>query len=272
MERLCDFDEECRNSRRNKAKGVAKSEQKMDRIKALPDSILIHIPSLLPARDAVRTLIIPSFGRLWTSIYNLDFDQCRYHDCSNNLSYGHKERSLLRFSELVRCVLALHQGPRIRKFRLHFEFSMSCQLDELMYLEPEERDSMTKTGVYAGEVNHWIEFALNRNAEILDLDLRHKKHGCVCTRFLKGTTGIYEITLLDVLRTASELSECDVRKDHAVQLVQFLLRKILVLQKLVIPAGSNNHSISVKELKEFSNKSLSFPRGSPRAVVLFSNE
>ncbi|KAK3446011.1 hypothetical protein EUGRSUZ_A01779 [Eucalyptus grandis] len=64
----------------------------------------------------------------------------------------------------------------------------------------------------------------------------------------------------------------DVGKDHAVQLVQFLLRKTSVLQEHVVSAGPNDHSISVEELKEFSNKSSTFPRGSPRAVVLFSNK
>ncbi|XP_056158358.1 putative F-box/LRR-repeat protein At3g28410 isoform X2 [Syzygium oleosum] len=175
MEPRRDFDEEDGISRRNRAKGVvAKDEQGVDRIKDLPDSILIHILSLLPARDAVRTLIIPSFGRLWTSIYNLDFDWCLDHDCSNSSPWhcSYDEGTLLRFAEFVRRVVALHQGPRIRKFRLHFEFSIDHQLDELMSLElePEELAIMIRTGGLAGEVNRWIEFAVNRKAETLDLD------------------------------------------------------------------------------------------------------
>ncbi|XP_048127392.1 putative F-box/LRR-repeat protein At3g18150 [Rhodamnia argentea] len=174
MEQILDFDEEYGISKRNKGKGVVKSEQEVDRIKDLPDSILIHILSLLPTRDAVRTLIIPSFGRLWTSIYNLDFDWCLYHDCWDNspLHYRDDESSLSRFAEFVRHVLALHQGSRICKFRLRFEFSIDRQLDDLMYLElePEELEVMIRTGGLAGEVNRWIEHAVNRNAEILDLD------------------------------------------------------------------------------------------------------
>ncbi|XP_030462401.1 putative F-box protein At1g49610 isoform X1 [Syzygium oleosum] len=172
MERSCDFDEEYGVGRRNEAKGVvARDEQEVDRIEDLPDSILIHILSLLPTRDAVRTLVIRSFRRLWTSVYNLDFDWCLYHDCSNNSSLRYyQESSLLRLAELVRHVLALHQGPRIREFRLHFEFSIYHPLDELMFLEPEKQDITIRTGGYAGEVNRWIEFAVNKNAEILDLD------------------------------------------------------------------------------------------------------
>ncbi|KAF8043248.1 hypothetical protein BT93_A1557 [Corymbia citriodora subsp. variegata] len=174
MEQRSDSDGEYGISRRNKAKGIEQNEQEVDRIKDLPDSILIHILSLLPARDAVRTLIIPSFGRLWTLIYNLDFDWCLYHDCSSNSSwqYSYDESTLSRFAEFVRRVLALHQGPRICKFRLHFEFSIDHQLDELMSLElePEEQEILIRTGGLAGEVNRWIEFAMSRNVEVLELD------------------------------------------------------------------------------------------------------
>lgn len=175
MEQRRDFDGENGTSRRTRAKGIAQSEPGVDRIRALPDSILIRILSLLPARDAARTLVIPSFGRLWTSIYDLDFDWFVYHDCSGNSSWhccSYDEGALSRFAELVRRVLALHQGGRIRKFRLRFEFSIDRQLDELMplELEPEELEIMIRNGGLAGEVNRWIEFAASRNVEVLDLD------------------------------------------------------------------------------------------------------
>ncbi|XP_030521928.1 putative F-box protein At1g49610 [Rhodamnia argentea] len=511
MEQRRDLDEDYGISRRNKAKGVVENEQQVDRIKDLPDSILIHILSLLPTRDAVRTLIIPSFGGLWTSIYNLDFDWCLFHDCSDNLLCGYEGCGLLRFAEFVRRALALHRGPKICKFRLRFEFSIYHLVDELMSLEPEEQSIMIRTCgarlTYAGEVTRWIEFAVNRNAKILDLDFmacgslsptKYELPGFVLQssfltelklvscdvnssakivmralkvlylkeidlndvpimNFLDGSPELESLTVLDchglrelncashklksvmiappgcaepsvkvacpniksldisgwiellelenlsslqdasvdcydcftsehmeyydVLKILEELHQVkvltmhhqailfltvwestnlpcpsnswqhlilrtmltkwhlpgiakllrsslclemldihiipgevpsivaqedwlplyniregnywdsqdgsfgcltdslrivkisgDITKDHAIQIVQFLLRKALVLQKLVICTGPNDCSMAAEELKEFSDKLLSFPRGSPQAVVLFSDE
>lgn len=68
----------------------------------------------------------------------------------------------------------LTKVPRFANSAFIFEYLMYHLSDELMFRKPEEQDIMIRTGgarsIYAGEVNRWIEFAVNRNARILDLD------------------------------------------------------------------------------------------------------
>ncbi|KAK4714328.1 hypothetical protein R3W88_020235 [Solanum pinnatisectum] len=143
-----------------------------DRFSGLPDAILIHILSLLPSKDVVNTMLIRRFHHLWPFIHTLNFDQCMWpgHICG---SYARASRPIYdeKYVNFVRHVLLLHKGPTIHKFCLKFHFrsfyefwqrtSGRTDIWHYDFLRSEKR--------MANEIGAWIQFALNKNLEVLDL-------------------------------------------------------------------------------------------------------
>ncbi|XP_028116489.1 F-box/FBD/LRR-repeat protein At2g04230-like [Camellia sinensis] len=117
-----------------KRQSVAPNEQ-IDRISSLPDLILVHILSLLPIENAMKTVLIRKFGKLWTSIYNLDFNVGLYHDYDDfeNVDWLMYEE---RLSATIKMILK----------RLAKELKL------------------------ANEIVTWIRFALRKKVRVLDLD------------------------------------------------------------------------------------------------------
>ncbi|KAL6857057.1 hypothetical protein ACP4OV_018439 [Aristida adscensionis] len=61
--------------RSGRKKAKAKGKGAMDRISGLPDELLHHVMSFLPARDAVRTCVLsPRWRHLWESVRRLNVD------------------------------------------------------------------------------------------------------------------------------------------------------------------------------------------------------
>ncbi|KAA8524482.1 hypothetical protein F0562_010905 [Nyssa sinensis] len=142
-------------------------EEQMDRISTLPESVISHILSFLPTKDAVKTILVPGFGNLWTCAHNLSFDHCSYHVCGE-VDYDNGPEYNERFLNLIRHVLLLHQTSTIQKFHLKFEFSLFWSLDEegdddFLYASKEKR--------MADEITTWIYFVMRRKVKFLDLDL-----------------------------------------------------------------------------------------------------
>ncbi|KAF7141225.1 hypothetical protein RHSIM_Rhsim06G0150600 [Rhododendron simsii] len=127
-----------------KRQKVALDDEQIDRISSLPDELLAHILSFLPAKDAVKTVLIRRFGNLWTSIHNLDFDVC-----SGGLSYQDRRVNEKRLINLIRHVLILHERSDIHRFRL------KLQLNRLKL---------------ANEIDTWIRFVMRKKVKVLDLD------------------------------------------------------------------------------------------------------
>lgn len=178
MEFCCGFARTCEEEYTRKKAKYEYNEDQVDRISSLPDPILIHILSLVPTRDAIRTLLFPSFGRLWTQTYNIDFDWCVYHRCQDDslLEFDYDKWSLARFVDFVHRALTLHKSPQIYKFRINFEYAMEDEsddgdsLDDIMTVDSETQELVADRERLATEVNSWIEFALKRNVKVLDLD------------------------------------------------------------------------------------------------------
>ncbi|KAK7316341.1 hypothetical protein VNO77_35305 [Canavalia gladiata] len=114
-----------------------------DKISALPDDILRHILSFLPTQNAVATTVLSKAWRfLGFSLSTLYFDDQTY-------LISHKPYS--SFQQFVRTITL--QQPRITSFRLK---TIASQFKLL-----------------SSDFNEWIEFAMQRGVQILDIHLAH---------------------------------------------------------------------------------------------------
>ncbi|KAA8526429.1 hypothetical protein F0562_008368 [Nyssa sinensis] len=157
MERNNDIAEASICSSSSKKQKVSGIEQE-DRIGRLPDSILSHILSFLPTKDAVKTVLFCRFGHLWTSIHNLDFNVCLY----DHLAFTHpNDKWFLNFMDHV---LLLHDYPTILKFGLKFRSAVH-QKPSLI------RHENTLSPEIADKIDLWIHFAVRKKVKVLELDM-----------------------------------------------------------------------------------------------------
>lgn len=107
-----------------------------DRISALPDAVLCHIPSFLSTDEAVATYILSKrWKKVWASVPNLDFDD-------SNISES------VPFLRFVDNVLFYRDSTDIQTFRLQ----SSCIED-------------------FARIRGWIETAVRRNVVELDISV-----------------------------------------------------------------------------------------------------
>ena len=122
--------------KRRKVSASEENATKVDKISTLPDSLLSHILSFLPARHAVATSILSKRWRsVWTSIPNLDFD--------NDLKHFH----------VIYRVLLQTEPNSIKSFRI------SCR--DLSF-DP-------------SDVTSWVSTAMRRKVQKLHLSLIPKE-------------------------------------------------------------------------------------------------
>lgn len=145
------------------------SDEDQDRISRLPDSVLVHILSLLPTSDAVKTVLVPRFRHLWTSIDTLSFSECLYHDCSDK-NYDDGPVYEDRFLNFVHHVLILHESMTIYKFHLKIKFSLDNSVGEETRDDPEFQDYVSRERRMANEIDTWVRFAVRKKVKVLDLD------------------------------------------------------------------------------------------------------
>lgn len=126
-------------------KGETYSE--VDRISQLPDAILISILSLLSIREAARTCFLSKrWIYVWKHVTCLNFDDI------NALYKPSKKRGQATPSyNWVNQVLQLHQCPSLDAFRI-------CS-------------SSTYIGPSSSEIDNWIEFAMRKRVQRLEIDL-----------------------------------------------------------------------------------------------------
>ncbi|KAF8391421.1 hypothetical protein HHK36_023726 [Tetracentron sinense] len=137
-------------------------EKEQDRISSLPDSVLIHILSFLPTKDAIKTILLRRFGYLWTYLPTLDFDDSVYREFMETDVYF-DSKSDGQFVKFVNHTLILHKDSTISKFRLRFQF---FDYPDLL----ENHPGLMKKKRLADEINTWIRFAIRKNVHVLDLD------------------------------------------------------------------------------------------------------
>ncbi|GFS46404.1 hypothetical protein Acr_00g0102040 [Actinidia rufa] len=107
-----------------------------DRISALPDPLILHILSHLPMHEVIRTTMLSKrWNNLWIYVPSLTFTR--------------EERCLSEeIVSFVTKTLALHQCLKIDKLSVSF---------------------WCKDVNYAADMDIWIEFAVKRKVEVLDL-------------------------------------------------------------------------------------------------------
>ncbi|OMO59537.1 F-box protein [Corchorus olitorius] len=126
----------------------------------------IFIPCTWCILDAVKTVLIRRFGKLWTSVSRLSFDQCSYHDCTD-IVYSDGVEYDERFLDFVHNVLILHENPTIDQSILKLDYNLWRSSDEGPndYVDREMR-------IITDKVNSWIHFAMRKGVELLHLDFK----------------------------------------------------------------------------------------------------
>ncbi|KAG5597078.1 hypothetical protein H5410_038310 [Solanum commersonii] len=238
-----------------------------DRLSGLPDDILIHILSLLPLKDAVKGICNASrrFHKLWPFIHTLNFDQCMFpeHDCDYYLEAGRPDYDK-RFVHSVRHVLLRGKSPTNHKFCLKFHFRLSysfwqrtsnstgiCQYYD--FLRSEKR--------MANEIGTWIQFALNKNLEVLDLSF--SEHGTV------GPQALYDLpncVLSSPHLVELRMTHCTINAKKKSKLKSL---KTLYLNNVVLMDQSMDYILSGCPMLEELTLQLCY--GHIRVVLLNSN-
>ncbi|CAN1300471.1 F-box/LRR-repeat protein 25 [Linum perenne] len=121
-----------------------------DQISRLTHGVLVEILSFLTLKEAARTSVLSKrWVDLWKLLPNLEFD------------YGSMVKEILvekkTYIQLVSKVLAQHKGPKVDKFRVCLQLS-----------------STSNSG---GDIERWVEFAISKGVERLDLDFNSEIPG-----------------------------------------------------------------------------------------------
>ncbi|VVA13584.1 Hypothetical predicted protein [Prunus dulcis] len=121
-----------------------------DQISQLPDVILISILSLLGIREAARTCVLSKrWICVWKQITCLNFDDI---DALSKPQKKRRQRVKTTSSyNWVNQVLQLHQGPSLDEFKI--------------------RSSSLDYSPSSSEIDNWIEFAMWRRVQGLEIDL-----------------------------------------------------------------------------------------------------
>ncbi|GER41518.1 F-box family protein [Striga asiatica] len=208
-------------------KRVKKShEENHDFFSDLPDPILVHILSFLPLRDAIRTVVLPRFGKLWLSLPVLDLDNCVYHEDDEDTDVVICDNE--NFMHVVHQVWN-HQGENTLN-KLHLRFALALTYSH--YTESDlnnpnlsdyERRKVDKKRAALYQVGKLIGYAVSRKVKVLDIDLE----GC---DFIEQ---YYELP--DVLNTGYltnlRLAACDIRSCEQINLPAL---RVLFLNKVLL--------------------------------------
>ncbi|KAH0660946.1 hypothetical protein KY289_029694 [Solanum tuberosum] len=120
-----------------------------DHISKLPDEILVHILSFLTVKEAADTSVLSKrWLPLWTYIYRLDFNATKP---LNEVALNPRRRKMYmkKYIRWVSRTLKMCKVERLDQFRISFDLNKFAQL----------------------KIDRWLEFAVARQVQRLELDL-----------------------------------------------------------------------------------------------------
>ncbi|KAM5561683.1 hypothetical protein ABKV19_022339 [Rosa sericea] len=121
----------------------------VDRISELPDGILVSILSCLLLKEAAATSVLSRRWRdLWASTMNLNFEDEKNSRDFKEVKPNIQHRKRRSFVSLVDRAVQQHTGPLIERFRACF------------FLDRR----------FARSIDGWIEFAMKKRVQILELE------------------------------------------------------------------------------------------------------
>ncbi|CAN1778371.1 F-box/LRR-repeat protein 25 [Linum perenne] len=132
---------DCDRGSKKKGRNCLKEEE--DHISTLTHDVLVEILSLLTLEEAARTSVLSKrWVDLWKWFPNLEFD---YGSMVNEILVEKKT-----CIQLVSKVLAQHKGPKVNNFRVSLPLTSTSNSD--------------------GDIERWVEFAISKGVERLDLN------------------------------------------------------------------------------------------------------
>ncbi|OMO54223.1 hypothetical protein COLO4_36555 [Corchorus olitorius] len=148
-------------------------EEEEDRISSLPDSILIHILTFLPTIDAVRTVLVPRFRRLWHFLPTLTFDHDWYVDILKDEPPVQGPFYHEKFLDFVHIVLTFHQNATLDNFVLEMDLNFQyTKYVEAGIGNDEDAEYVKREKRMASEVDSRVYFAMRKNLKVLHLNFR----------------------------------------------------------------------------------------------------
>ncbi|KAJ1694140.1 hypothetical protein LUZ63_010838 [Rhynchospora breviuscula] len=131
-----------------------RSRGDVDRLSSLPDPLLHHIMSFLPAGRAVRLCVLSKrWKTLWTTLPVLNFIYSELWNNEVDPHAGRKYAFMGRFEEIVSSVLFLRDAAT----HLH-TLSIDCT------------DSEPDT-LFSTTIRPWIRYAIKHNLQVLSIDV-----------------------------------------------------------------------------------------------------
>ncbi|VVA32351.1 PREDICTED: F-box/LRR-repeat [Prunus dulcis] len=137
-----------------------------DRISELADEVLVSILTLLPLNEAATTSILSKRWRylcqyVLASTMTLKFDAEKTLCSLIDLNREEREQKIRRYVAWVNSVVEQHTWPNIEQFRIAFDLDNS----------------------FSSSINKWIQFALKKRVQILELDfsengIHHRQKSC----------------------------------------------------------------------------------------------
>ncbi|XP_074272720.1 F-box/FBD/LRR-repeat protein At5g56420-like [Silene latifolia] len=145
----------------NKSGSCESNDGIEDRLSGLPDEVIVHILSLMPTLDAVKTMLLRRFGDLWTLVPTLRFDFYEYS--YEMIRTKHKPPSSHKmfssFGRLVRNVQRLYRRSVIDSFYLSID------------------DNQEELKDVIGDVHLWLRFAIDKQVKDLYFDCANYRNG-----------------------------------------------------------------------------------------------
>lgn len=172
-----------------KRRKIYASNNLVDRISVLPDEILVSVLSLLPLKEAQATCVLSKrWHCVWASLMALNFDTNKRLSCLKGLKPKARDLELIhRYVGWVNSVVEQHKGPRIDQFRVSYFLNEK----------------------FSSSIDKWIEFALRKGVQMLELNLLEYAYYCTIR---PGYAFPHKLLGLNVEESSSSRKEESARK------------------------------------------------------------